>query len=332
MKETEGIFDDSVIFVTTQGSVIGIDGGRITVAKKGEGELASFPIGKVDTINVFGGINFTTPFVASANEHGIVLNYFTENGAYRGSFLPEMNTIAEIRRRQYAQTDAEKLVIAKRIIRAKIHNSRILLSRKGVKSTDKLQDIEVRILEDKNIKNIDNLMGFEGQASDIYFTLLNECLVGDWTFEKRTRRPPEDHINALMSLTYTMIKNEVQSGLRQYNLDPYLGIMHADRHGRPALALDLMEEFRAIFADAFVLRLVNRGEITHDEFGVDNRLTKDAFKKYLEKYDEYMKEEFSHPRFEYIVNRRKAIRLQAILLRKAITGELKEYHPLEYPK
>ncbi len=74
MKETEGIFDDSVIFVTTQGSVIGIDGGRITVAKKGEGELASFPIGKVDTINVFGGVNFTTPFVASANEHGIVLN------------------------------------------------------------------------------------------------------------------------------------------------------------------------------------------------------------------------------------------------------------------
>ncbi len=122
------------------------------------------------------------------------------------------------------------------------------------------------------------------------------------------------------------IKNEVQSGLRQYNLDPFLGIMHADRHGRPALALDLMEEFRAIFADAFVLRLVNRGEITHDDFGMDNRLTKDVFKKYLEKYDEYMKEEFSHPRFEYTVNRRKAIRMQAILLRKAITGELKEYY------
>ncbi len=155
MKETEGIFDDSVVFVTTQGSVIGIDGGRITVAKKGEGELASFPIGKVDTINVFGGINFTTPFVASANEHGIVLNYFTENGAYRGSFIPEMNTIAEIRRRQYAQSDVEKLKIAKRIIQAKIHNSRILLSRKGVKSTDKLLDIEVRILEDKNIKTTD---------------------------------------------------------------------------------------------------------------------------------------------------------------------------------
>jgi CRISPR-associated protein Cas1 len=332
MKETEGIFDDSVIFVTTQGSVIGIDGGRITVAKKGEGELASFPIGKVDTINVFGGINFTTPFVASANEHGIVLNYFTENGAYRGSFVPEMNTIAEIRRRQYAQSDAEKLKIARRIIQAKIHNSRILLSRKGVKSTDKLQDIEVRILEDKNIKTIDDVMGFEGMASEIYFNLLNECLVGDWTFEKRTRRPPQDHINALMSLTYTMIKNEVQSGLRQYNLDPFLGIMHADRHGRPALALDLMEEFRAIFADAFVLRLVNRGEITHEDFGLDNRLIKDAFKKYLEKYDEYMKEEFNHPRFDYTVNRRKAIRLQAILLRKAITGELKEYHPLEYPK
>ena len=162
MKESEGIFDYR--------------------------ELASFPMSKMDTINVFGGINFTIPFVASANEHGIVLNYFTENGAYRGSFLPEMNTIAELRRRQYAQSDEEKLKIAKRIVQAKIHNSRILLSRKGVKSTDKL-DIEVRILEDKNIKTIDELMDFEGQDSDIYFTLLKECLVGDWTFEKRTRRP-----------------------------------------------------------------------------------------------------------------------------------------------
>ncbi len=332
MKESEGIFYDSVVFVTTQGSVIGIDGGRIRVTKKGEGELASFPVGKVDTINVFGGVNFTTPFVASANEHGIVLNYFTENGAYRGSFVPEKNTIAEIRRRQYAQSNAEKLAIARKIVRAKIHNSRILLQRKGVKSTDKLLDIEVRVLEDRSIRTIDGLMGFEGQASDIYFGLLDECLVDGWTFERRTRRPPEDHINALLSLTYTMIKNEVLSALRQYNLDPFLGIMHADRHGRPALALDLMEEFRAIFCDAFVLRLVNRGEITHDDFGLDNRLKKDAFKKYLEKFDEYMKEEFSHPKFEYTVNRRKAVRMQTILLRKAITGELKEYHPLEYNK
>ena len=104
-KASEGIFDDGVVYITKQGSQVGVDGGRITVYMKDEGEIASFPMGQVDTINIFGNINFTTPFVARANEHGIVLNYFTQNGRYRGSFVPERNTIAEVRRCQYALSD-----------------------------------------------------------------------------------------------------------------------------------------------------------------------------------------------------------------------------------
>ena len=329
MKASEGIFDDSVIYVTTQGSQVGIDGGRIIVVKKGEGELASFPMGQVDTINIFGNINFTTPFVASANEHGIVLNYFSQFGKYRGSFIPERNTIAEVRRRQYALSDEQNLSIAKQIIRGKIRNSRTFLNRKGVTEVGKLPDLEVGT---NKARTLDELRGVEGEAARIYFGLLNECLADGWTFEKRTRRPPEDHINALMSLTYTMMKNEVLSALRQYNLDPFLGILHADRHGRPALALDLQEEFRPIFCDAFVVRLINKTMLTHDDFQVNNHLKDHAFKKYLGKFDEYMKEEFKHPTFKYTVSRRKAVRMQAILLRKAITGELKDYYPLEFQR
>ena len=329
MKASEGIFDDSVIYVTTQGSQVGIDGGRIIVVKKGEGELASFPMGQVDTINIFGNINFTTPFVASANEHGIVLNYFSQFGKYRGSFIPERNTIAEVRRRQYALSDEQNLSIAKQIIRGKIRNSRTFLNRKGVTEVGKLPDLEVGT---NKARTLDELRGVEGEAASIYFGLLNECLADGWTFEKRTRRPPEDHINALMSLTYTMMKNEVLSALRQYNLDPFLGILHADRHGRPALALDLQEEFRPIFCDAFVVRLINKTMLTHDDFQVNNHLKDHAFKKYLGKFDEYMKEEFKHPTFKYTVSRRKAVRMQAILLRKAITGELKDYYPLEFKR
>jgi len=329
MKASEGIFDDSVIYVTIQGSQVGIDGGRIVVVKKGEGELASFPMGQVDTINIFGNINFTTPFVASANEHGIVLNYFTQFGKYRGSFIPERNTIAEVRRRQYALSKKEGLSIAQQIVRGKIRNSRTLLNRKGVTDVGKLPDLEVGT---NKARTLDELRGIEGEAAGIYFRLLNECLADGWTFEKRTRRPPEDHINALMSLTYTMMKNEVLSALRQYNLDPFLGILHADRHGRPALALDLQEEFRPIFCDAFAIRLINKTILTHDDFQVNNHLKDYAFKKYLEKFDEYMKEEFTHPRFRYVVSRRKAVRMQAILLRKAITGELQDYYPLEFKR
>jgi len=328
MKASEGLFDDSVVYVTTQGTQVRTDQGRVVVydVDGDDGELASFPTEKLDTLNVFGGVNFSTPFVRRANEHGIVLNYFTENGQYRGSFVPEKNTIAAVRRKQYALTDEQELAIAQAMISAKIRNARTLLGRKGVTGTELLEDLRVRAVE---ADSKDKLRGAEGEAAERYFALLDEALVDGWTFETRTKRPPEDHINSLLSLTYVMMKNEVLSGLRQYNLDPFLGVLHADRHGRPSLALDLQEEFRPLFCDSFVTRLVNRGTITHDEFTQDNHLRDKSFQTYLSKFDDYMSEELTHPYFEYAVTRRKAVRQQAILLRKAITGELEEYHALE---
>ena len=328
MKASDGMFDDSVVYVTTQGTQVRTDGGRIVVydVDSDEGELGSFPVEKLDTINVFGGVNFSTPFVAEANEHGIVLNYFTQNGKYRGSFVPERNTIAEVRRAQYALDGAQELAIAKTMIAAKIRNARTILSRKGVRGTEVLADLGERI---STISSKDDLRGVEGEAAGQYFDRLDETLIDGWTFEQRSKRPPEDHINSLLSLTYVMMKNEVLSALRCYNLDPFLGVLHADRHGRPSLALDLQEEFRPLFCDAFVTRLVNRGTITHDQFRDDNQLSDDAFQIYLDKFDGYMTEELTHPHFEYQVSRRKVIRQQAILLRKAITDEMDEYHAVE---
>ncbi len=332
MKASEGMFDESVIYVTKQGTQVRTGEGRIIIWNVDadddeEQELASYPTKKLDTINVFGGVNFSTPFVAEANQHGIVLNYFTQNGKYRGSFVPEKNTIAEVRRAQYALDEREELDIAKSMIAGKIRNQRTLLSRKGVTGTDILKDLGIRV---DSARNKDDLRGMEGEAAERYFNRLDETLVDGWTFEKRTKRPPEDHINSLLSLTYVFMKNEVMGALRQYNLDPFLGVLHADRHGRPSLALDLQEEFRPIFCDALVTRLVNRGTITHDDFNKDNRLSDDAFKTYLSKFDEFMQEEFTHPHFDYTVTRRKAVRQQSILLRKAITGEMDEYHPLTF--
>jgi CRISPR-associated protein Cas1 len=331
MKASEGLFDESVVYVSTQGAQVGTDGGRIVVydVDGDEGELGSFPVEKVDTINVFGGVNFTTPFTRTASEREIVLNYFSENGQYRGSFVPEKNTIAEVRRAQYALSFEREVELASAMISAKVRNARTLLGRKGVTGTEVLKDLGVRA---ERVGTKDNLRGVEGEAAERYFSRLDETLTDGWTFEKRTKRPPEDHINSLLSLTYVFTKNEVLSALRQYNLDPFLGVLHADRHGRPSLALDLQEEFRPIFCDAFVTRLVNRGTLTHDDFTQDNHLADDAFDTYVEKFDSFMQEEFTHPYFEYRVSRRKAIRQQVILLRKAITGELDEYHALWFDR
>jgi CRISPR-associated protein Cas1 len=328
MKASEGDFTESVVYVTTQGTQVRTEGGRITVhdVNGDRGKLASFPTEQVETLNVFGGVNFTTPFVARANEHGIVLNYFTQHGAYRGSFVPERNTIAEVRRAQYGLAEDRELEIAKSMIAAKIRNSRTLLGRKDVRDTSVLKNLGDKATK---VSSKDELRGVEGEAAERYFNRLDETLTDEWTFETRTKRPPEDHINSLLSLTYTFCKNEVLTALRAYNLDPFLGILHADRHGRPSLALDLQEEFRPIFCDAFVTRLVNRGTITHNQFTDENRLTDAGFKEYLSKFESYITEDLTHPHFGYSVTRREAIRKQAILLRKAITGELDSYHPFE---
>lgn len=333
MKSSEGMLNDSVIYVTTQGTQIRTNEGRVVVWNVDAGddetkELASYPIKKVETVNIFGGVNFSTPFITEANEHGIVLNYFTQRGRYQGSFVPEKNTIAEVRRAQY-DLSAQGIDIAQSMIAAKIRNARTLLSRKDICNMSQLRNLESRV---QNTDTRDRLRGIEGEAAGRYFEHLDQTLIDGWTFEKRTKRPPEDHINSLLSLTYVFMKNEVLSALRQYNLDPFLGVLHADRHGRPALALDMQEEFRPIFCDAFVVRLINRRTFTHTEFNSDNRLHDEAFKTYCGKFDQFMQEEFTHPHFDYRVTRRKAVRQQAMLLRKAITGELDTYHALQFSR
>lgn len=328
VRASEGMFDDDVIYVSAQKSRVRAEGGRITVTPWGEKDvLASFPVEKVRTINVFGSVSVSSSVITKCQENGMAVNYFTYYGRYEGSFVPVHNTIAEIRRHQYGCTGARALRIARAMISGKIRNSRTLLSRKHVSPSGRLKELEQSA---GSAKDMGALRSMEGEAASLYFASLNECLIEGWTFEKRTRRPPQDHINALLSLTYAMVMNEVISALRQYNLDPFLGVMHTDRHGRPALALDLLEEFRPIFCDAFALRLVNQRVLTHDDFKEDNHLKDASFKKYLSLYDSYMKEEFRHPGFKYQVSRRRAIIMQAILLRKAITGEMKAYHPLVF--
>lgn len=328
LKASEGIMEDNIIYVTKQGSKIRVSKGRIKVTK-GSDTIADYPSQKIDTVNLFGGVNFTTPFISLASEEGISLNYFSKYGKYKGSFIPVKNTIAEVRKKQYGLSKKDRVSISKDIVIGKIKNSMIFLKRKNTSDLDKLENIISRC---KKCTDLEVLRGLEGEAAEYYFRKLDNTFIDGWSFKKRTKRPPEDHINSLMSLTYVMMKNEVVSALRQYNLDPFMGIMHKDRHGRPALALDLLEELRSIFCDAFSTRLVNRKTIVHKDFKKNNRLKNDAFNRYLDKFEDYMQEEFNHPEFDYTVNRRKSIRMQAIILRKKITREYDKYHPMVFKR
>jgi len=327
-KAAEGMMEENVVYVTTQGSKIRVSKGRMIVENDGE-KIGSYPLNQVNTVNLFGGVNFTTPFITKASNKEISLNYFSRNGRYKGSFIPVKNTIAEVREKQYRLNQKGKLTISKEMIKGKIKNSCTLLKRKDINNISKLKDVLKRCAD---VSDLETLRGLEGEAAEYYFRRLDNTLIDGWRFEKRTKRPPEDHINSVMSLTYTMMKNEILSALRQYNLDPFIGVMHKNRHGRPALALDLLEELRSIYCDAFVTRLVNRGTITHNNFKKNNHLKDDVFDTYLSKFENYMQEKFIHPKFDYKVSRRKSIRMQSVILRKKITGEYDSYHPLVFEK
>jgi len=325
-KLPEGVFEDDVIYVTLQQSSVRLKQGRIVVSIEGT-ESASFPLEQVRCINIFGNVSVSTPLLHSCSENKMHVHYFTFYGKYLGSFEPVLNTIAMVRRRQCELDHVQQCAIASRMIRAKIRNCRTILSRKGIQGLDRLKILESTC---EAASDLSVLRGIEGEAASLYFGYFDEILPDDWSFARRSRRPPADHFNSLLSLTYSLFLNEVISALRQYNLDPFIGVLHADRHGKPSLALDLLEEFRPIFCDAFSFRLVNKRMITHDDFLEDNHLNQAAFKRYLSYYDDYVKEVFTHPTFHYHVSRRKSILLQVILLRKAIVGEMKLYHSLMF--
>jgi CRISPR-associated protein Cas1 len=338
--------DEHVLYVTTQGTQIGARQNQYVVrdvrdsesrndeheqnrSNDGVQRLGEYPVRKVDTINVFGrGVDVTTATVATAANQETVINFFTTNGRFRGKFTPEDTSVAVLHRQQHALTDDVRREVARRFVLGKVVNARRYLERKGisVSSDSPLMTAPRRI---QTTDSLDVLRGVEGEAARQYFDLYDRTLADDWTMDGRSRRPPGDRVNSLLSLTYTFLQRECEGALRQVNLDPYVGIFHGMRHGRPALALDLLEEFRRAFADPFVARLINRGTMSREDFTAEHRLGDSVFDQFVGKFDEYMSEELSHDWLERTLTRREVVRLQANLLRKRITGELEAYPPFE---
>lgn len=337
MKKSDPVLDHEIVYVTTQGTQVGIENGRLVIRVVSENavettavdtigdSVASFPLDPVETVNVFGkGVDVTSGVRCVAGDEGIAINYFGANGQYRGSFAPRASTIATVRRQQYGLSDTRCQALARDIVSGKCYNGTQLLMRRELDVPDELAHAGMKV---EQANSLNEIRGVEGEAARAYFNVFDSALPAAWTFDRRTHNPPEDHINSLLSLLYTLVQNEVESALRQVNLDPYLGILHADRHGRPSLALDLLEEFRHSIADPLTTGLLNRGTITHNDFTTENRLTDDAFDRLIGKWDNFLTAETYSTNFDRSVERRRVIRGQAVLLRKTMTGELSEYHP-----
>ncbi len=195
---------------------------------------------------------------------------------------------------------------------------------------DATATIQRIIREIPRASTVGSLLGYEGNGSAAYFGVFGKLLRDPMTFSRRRRRPPKDPVNALLSLGYTLLLHQVSSAIQVVGFDPYAGYLHQPRYGRPALALDLMEEFRPIIADSVVLNIINHRILTEQDFqeelGVVH-LKAEARKKFYAKFEERLQEELQHPYFEYRTSYRRCIELQARLLGKWLTGEIPVYLP-----
>lgn len=295
------------------------------------------PLIKVSQVIVSGDVTLTTPALHTLLERGIEVCFLSMYGHFRGRLSPPVAKNALLRREQYRiHADPQgALKVAQGCVKGKLENMRTMLLRSNRLVQDEnvaeaAVSIQNMLREVSRTTRVGSLLGVEGNGSAAYFGVFGKLLRGEMTFTRRRRRPPTDPINAMLSLGYTLLLHQVSAAIQVVGLDPYVGFLHQPRHGRPALALDLMEEFRPIIADSVVLNISNHRLLSpqdfHEELGVVH-LKPDARKKFYAKFEERLQEEIHHPYFEYRTSYRRCIELQARLLGKWFTGEIPAYLP-----
>lgn len=295
------------------------------------------PLIKITQVVVSGDITITTSALHTLLESGIEVCFLSMYGHFRGRLSPPVSKNAFVRKAQYqAHADQTKaLQVAQACVRGKLDNMRTMLLRANRSLQD--QQINEATLaihqmsqQAARTSTVGSLLGVEGHGSAAYFGVFQKLLRVPLSFAGRHRRPPTDPVNALLSLGYTLLLHQVAAAIQVVGFDPYLGFLHQPRHGRPALALDLMEEFRPIIADSVVLNALNHHILTardlRSELGAVY-LQNEARKTFYAKFEERLQEEIQHPYFGYRTSYRRCIELQARLLGKWLTGEIPEYQP-----
>ena len=295
------------------------------------------PLIHVSQVVVSGDITLTTPALHALLERGIDISFLSLYGHFRGKLQPPIAKNAAIRSAQFrVHADQQQaLQVAQACVRGKLANMRTMLLRanRQIQSdeiTTAAQDIQKMITQVEQTVTVGALLGVEGNGSAAYFRVFGKLLRGTFTFTHRRRRPPTDPVNAMLSLGYTLLGHQVASAIQVVGLDPYTGFLHQFRHGRPSLALDLIEEFRPLIVDSVVLNICNHRLLTANDFQEELGvvyLKPEARKKFYGKFEERLQEEIQHPRFEYRTSYRRCIELQVRLLGKHLMGEIAAYPP-----
>jgi len=335
--------DDALpLYVQSAGAKIGRSGAELTVETR-DGEKHKVRIADTSHVALFGAVQISTQAVQDLCDRGIPVVYLSSGGWFYGITRGMDHKNVDLRRRQFAAAEStdRALQIAKRLVSVKIRNCRTLIRRNAdeppARTLERMKELASSV---EDATSLESLLGLEGTAARVYFEAYGQLLkppadegnANGMTldFDGRNRRPPRDPVNALLSLGYSLLAKDLTIALQAVGFDPFLGFYHQPRYGRPALALDIMEEFRPLVVDSVVLSAVNTGAVKVSDFirrGGAVTLTPSGRTKFLRAYERRMDEEISHPVFSYRISYRRTLEVQIRLLSRYLTGEINEYPP-----
>lgn len=348
------------VYVIGQGHVVRKRGDRLEIWSYEGGKTSEAKIREVSQLCLYGGVEITTPAMLELMQRNIPVMHFSHGGWFFGICQGNSHKNVLLRSRQFswAEDDRKSLDLSCEFVAGKIENCRTVLMNRIAKakesaegSTDepKCESTDESTMEStegssdaiallaglaeqaRNAEAVQRLLGVEGAAAQVYFSRLGFLLKDKSegiSFEGRNRRPPRDPANAVLSYLYGVLTKELTVTALAAGFDPYMGFYHRPRYGRPALALDLMEEFRPLIADAAMLSLFSRGELTRKDFirtGIGISMIPEAKKKIIAAYEKRMSTEINHPIFGYRVSYRRVLELQARLLARVLSGEISRY-------
>lgn len=332
----------NTLHVTTQSAYIHRDGETISV-KIGNEVRLRLPIHTIESLVCYGQVT-CSPFVLGlCCERGVGVSLMTENGRFLARVTGPVSGNVLLRRQQFRTADAPAaaLPIVTAIVAAKIANSRLVLLRGARETSDNERQIKLRAKADHlshvgaaaaRSVTIDEARGYEGVGAQSYFSVFNELIGGDqeeFRFSGRSRRPPLDRPNAMLSFVYALLRHDIESALESVGLDPAVGFLHTDRPGRPSLALDMMEEMRPHLADRLVLSLINRRQVQALGFTFEDGggvvMDDQTRKELISAWQRRKQEEIEHPFLGESIPIGLIPYVQALLLARHLRGGLEVY-------
>ena len=334
----------NTLFVTTEDAYLSLDGENVVVSREKQ-ELARFPLHTLSGIIAFTYAGASPALMGACAKRDIALSFCTPRGRFLARCVGETTGNVLLRRMQYRAADDpfQSCRIARNMIFGKLHNARWSIERtkrdhglrvdvdKLQASIDRIKSLYPLVMEEISL---DSLRGEEGAGAQAYFDVFDDMILrskDEFYYRTRSRRPPLDNVNAMLSFAYSLLGNDCASALESVGLDAYVGFMHRDRPGRSSLALDLMEELRPCFADRFVLSLINNRVITPSDFEHTDSgavlLTDSGRKAFLQAWQERKRDVITHPYLKEKLSWGLVPYVQALLLARYLRDDLDEYPP-----